>query len=227
MIILDNLLDAAALARIHALLAAGRWTDGAATAGAIARSVKCNLQLDASCDQAQQAGQLVIEALVADPRFMARALPARIHPPLFNRHGPGNAYGEHVDSALMALPAGAGMLRGDLSSTLFLSPPGSYDGGELQVTGSDGTVRTVKEQPGTLVLYASGAVHQVNPVTRGERQACVLWIQSAIRDTAARELLLELDECTQAVASQVGADDVLAMRMSALYHNLLRRWAQP
>lgn len=226
MILIEGVLSAVQVAGIRRATDAGDWCQGSSTAGTAARQVKRNHQLDAVGEAARTVGEQVLHWLSAEPRFMARALPARIHPPLFNRHSVGEAYGDHIDSALMALPGQGLSLRTDLSATLFLSEPDDYDGGELQVCeGIDR--RSVKGQAGDLVLYPSGAVHQVTPVTRGTRHACVLWIQSVVRDARQRELLLELDACAQMQGVQAGAPDALTLRLNGLYHNLLRLWAQP
>ena len=115
-------------------------------------------------------------------------------------------------------------IRTDLSATLFLSDPVDYDGGEL-VVDDPLAPRRVKLAAGDLILYPSSSVHHVAPVTRGARLACVFWVQSMVRDAEARRHLLELDEAVQAISARLGQDDAVVVRLTGLYHNLLRRWA--
>lgn len=229
-VILRNVLTGDMLARVREQVESGNWANGRETAGGTARGAKSNQQLRADDPAACAAGATVLQALAGNSAFISRAIPAQIHPPLFNRHGPGNAYGEHVDSALMALPNGAGTLRTDLSATLFLSEPDEYGGGELAIREGNST-QHVKEAAGDMILYDSGSAHQVLPVTRGSRVACVLWIQSSIADRVHRELLLELDDCVQLLSAPgqsvpQAADQSATLRLSGLYHNLVRLWAR-
>jgi PKHD-type hydroxylase len=215
--VIPELLNADELAEVNALLDGGPWQSGAATAGAQARRIKDNAQLDPDSTAAREAGRIVQAALDRSPLFVAAALPARTLPPIFSRYAPGQGYGPHVDNALRRTDQGT--LRADISATLFLSPPEDYDGGELVI--ETGAARqAVKLPAGALVLYPSTSVHQVAPVPRGVRQAAVLWIESLVRDPAAREILLELDSAVQSLG-----DHPSALRLTGVYHNLLRRWA--
>ena len=156
--------------------------------------------------------------------FVSAALPRRIYPPKFNRYADGGDYGAHVDSAVMRWPGTDLSLRSDLSATLFLSEPDSYDGGALEIEGAAG-LQTVKLEAGDLVLYPSGSLHRVTPVTRGVRLAAFFWIESLVGDAGARTLLFELDQAIQQVTPALPADDPGLLQLTGVYHNLLRRWA--
>lgn len=223
MLHIPGVLDAAALTQVHGLLGRAGWIDGRATAGHLSATVKDNRQLDEDDPLALQAGALVMDALARQPLFAAAALATRISAPLFNRYEGGGTYGDHIDGAIR--PLAKGRMRADLSATLFLSDPESYDGGELMVAGSGGE-HAVKLAAGDMILYASGARHRVTPVTRGARMAAVLWIQSLVRDPQQRAMLFELDQTIQSLrADNAGADSVLTL--TGLYHNLLRLWSEP
>jgi PKHD-type hydroxylase len=223
MLHIPGVLDAAALAQVHGLLGRAGWIDGRATAGHLSAAVKDNRQLDEDDPLALQAGALVMDALAHQPLFAAAALATRISAPLFNRYEGGATYGDHIDGAIR--PLAKGRMRADLSATLFLSDPESYDGGELMIAGPGGE-HAVKLAAGDMILYASGARHRVTPVTRGARMAAVLWIQSLVRDPQQRAMLFELDQTIQTLrAANATADSVLAL--TGLYHNLLRLWSEP
>ena len=200
------------------------WQDGQRTAGSLARAVKRNLQLDDTSPLAKSLGNQVLRRLGAHPLFVSAALPRHIHPPKFNRYAGGGTYGTHVDSALMQVPGTDVTLRSDLSATLFLSDPEEYDGGELQIDGPFG-VQSVKLGAGDLILYPSSSLHRVTPVTRGARVASFFWIESLVRDDAARTLLFDLDQAIQGLTPSVAPGDPWLIKLTGVYHNLLRRWA--
>jgi len=147
----------------------------------------------------------------------------RILPPFFNRYGGGEHYGPHVDGAIRT-PRGAGPLRTDVSCTVFLSDPDEYDGGELTVVDAYGT-HEVKLPAGDAIVYPSTSVHEVQPVTRGERVASFLWVQSMVRDDWKRALLFELDNNIQALRAAHGESPAI-VGVTGHYHNLLRMWAE-
>lgn len=208
---------------LRARLDAGPWADGNATSGHQSALAKRNQQLPTNSAVAQEVGATVVQALNADPMFVAAALPHTIFPPLFNRYEGGETFGLHVDNAIRQ---GSGVrIRSDLSMTLFLSEPDSYDGGELVIEGLYGP-QSVKLPAGDAVLYPSKSLHRVTPVTRGARVACFTWIQSLIRDDADRELLFRLDVGVQRVAVEQGAGSAAAVELTGVYHNLLRRWSE-
>ncbi|HMA12668.1 MAG TPA: Fe2+-dependent dioxygenase [Steroidobacteraceae bacterium] len=200
------------------------WEDGAKTAGAVAKLAKRNLQLDESLPLAISLGNEILRRLANHPQFLSAALPVKIYPPRFNRYDVGGSYGTHVDGALMRVPGTSTSLRTDLSATLFLSDPEDYDGGELQIEGPSGA-QAVKLAPGDMVLYPASSLHRVTPVTRGSRIASFMWIESFVRDEAARASLYDMDQSIQSLTAGLGPGDQNVLRLSNVYNNLLRRWA--
>ena len=222
--VIPELLDDQAVARVRRLIDAAQWVDGNVTSGHQSALAKRNLQLPEDCAEAQQAGQVVLDALGRSPLFIAAALPLKVFPPLFNSYAGGQAFGTHVDNAVR-IQAGTGFrVRSDLSITVFLEEPDSYDGGELTVETNFG-VQQVKLPAGHAVLYPSSSLHRVEPVTRGRRVASFFWLQSMVRDDAARQMLFDLDSSIQALAGALGHEDAQVIRLTGVYHNLLRRWA--
>lgn len=200
------------------------WQDGQKTAGTLARSVKRNQQLEDGSELAVSLGNHILRRLGNLPTFIAAALPQRIYPPKFNRYADGGTYGAHVDSAVMQVPGSTITVRSDLSATLFLSEPDDYDGGELEIEGPFG-VQAVKLEAGDMVLYPSSSLHRVTPVTRGARVASFFWIQSLVADEGARTLLFDLDQAIQGLTPALPPDDEHLLKLTGVYHNLLRRWA--
>jgi PKHD-type hydroxylase len=225
LMVIENLLSKDEVARIRQRLDAAEWRDGASTAGAVARRQKRNLQIDEASEAGRALGAEILRKVEAHPLFISAALPRRIHPPRFNRYEGGGTYGAHVDSALMRLPEGGETLRSDVSATVFLSEPEDYDGGELEIEGPFGA-QVVKLAAGEMVIYPSSSLHRVTPVTRGARIAAFLWAESFVPDEAARTLLFDLDQSIQGLATRVGMEDVNLLRLTQVYHNLLRRWAK-
>lgn len=224
LIAIPDVLDAAGVARLRALIDAAEWTDGNATSGAQSALAKRNRQLPEDSAEARQAGNIVLDALGGSPLFVAAALPLKVFPPLFNRYEGGEAFGLHVDNAVRIRRGSDFRIRSDLSATLFLADPESYDGGELLIEGQFGEQR-VKLPAGHMVLYPASSLHRVTPVTRGARVASFFWIQSMVRDEGARRLLFELDQSVQILGRERGQDDGEVIRLTGIYHNLLRRWA--
>ena len=225
MIVIPALLDAAAVAHFAGALAEAAWEDGNATSGAQSAQAKHNLQLPEASATARALGSLVLDALGRSPLFIAAALPHKVFPPLFNRYEGGGHFGTHVDNAIRIQRGSDFRIRTDLSATLFLSDPESYDGGELVIDGRFGDQRA-KLAAGDMILYPASSLHHVTPVTRGVRLASFFWIQSMVRDTEARRALFELDCAIQALAADHGVDDPRLVQLSGVYHNLLRRWAE-
>lgn len=229
---IPGILDRDQLARIRAALDGAEWIDGRQTVGAQGAQVKRNLQLAEDSPLRRELGTLVLAALARNPLYFAAALPLRTLPPRFNRYEGGGTYGAHVDGAVMALPAATpgglpgeqGYVRSDLSCTLFLNEPEEYDGGGLVVDDTYGE-HEVKLPAGDLILYPSSSLHRVEPVTRGARVASFFWIQSMVRDLEQRQLLYQLDTSIQALTAS-GGDREALLRLTGVYHNLLRRWAE-
>ncbi|MDP2881875.1 MAG: Fe2+-dependent dioxygenase [Azonexus sp.] len=205
-------------------LDAAAWQDGLKTAGTLARSVKRNLQLEDGSPLAVELGNLILRKLGNNPLFVSAALPNRIYPPKFNRYADGGTYGAHVDSAVMAVPGTNVSVRSDLSATLFLAEPDEYEGGELQVEGPFG-IQSAKLAAGDMVLYPSSSLHCVTPVTEGARVASFFWIQSMVQNDSSRVLLFDLDQAIQGITPALAADDPRLLKLTGVYHNLLRQWA--
>ncbi len=221
-----NVLDAAQLAYFRQALARAGWADGRVTAGYQSARAKDNAQLPENDPVARELGGLVLDALGRCPLFFSAALPRRIYPPLFNRYAGGQSFGFHVDNAIRYERAGNGAqvpVRTDVSSTLFLSAPADYDGGELVIQDTYGTQR-VKLAAGDLVLYPGTSLHEVTPVTRGERLACFFWTQSLVRDAGQRRELFDLDTAVRAMTAAAPGHPAL-VQLTGVYHNLLRRWS--
>lgn len=225
LIAIPDLIDAAGVAAIRALIDNAEWVDGNVTSGPQSALAKRNLQLPEEASAAKQAGQMVLDALGRSPLFIAAALPLKIFPPLFNSYAGGQAFGVHVDNAVR-IQAGTGFrVRSDLSITVFLEEPDAYDGGELTIETNFG-VQSVKLPAGHAVLYPSSSLHRVEPVTRGRRVASFFWLQSMIRDDAARQILFDLDRSVQELGGTLGQGHGEVIRLTGIYHNLLRRWAE-
>lgn len=221
---IPDLLDGETLARIRAIVDAGEWIDGNATSGAQSALAKRNRQLAEDGAAARQAGGMVLDALGQSPLFVAAALPLKVFPPLFNRYEGGEAFGAHVDNAIRMQRGSDFRIRSDLSCTIFLADPASYDGGELVIEAPAGEQR-VKLAAGSAILYPASSVHRVEPVTRGARIACFFWLQSMVRSAEERQLLFDLDRAVQRVGGELGQGHRAAIELTGVYHNLLRRWA--
>lgn len=221
---LEQILNPDEVRQFREHLDSATWEDGAKTAGSLARHAKQNQQLGAQDALAVSLGQHVLRRLAETPQFIAAALPRRIYPPKFNRYAGGGTYGAHIDASVMAIPGTGDSLRTDLSATLFLSEPEEYDGGELEIEGASG-LQAVKLAAGDLVLYPATSLHQVTPVTRGARIAAFFWIESMVPDERARTLLWDLDQAIQGLAPGLPPQDANLVKLTGVYHNLVRRWA--
>ena len=222
---IPDILSTQELAHVRARLADADWADGRVTAGHQSAKAKDNTQLPEDSDVARELGGLVLAALARNSTFFSAALPRRIYPPLFNRYTGGQSFGYHVDHAVR-YDRSQGVqqpVRTDLSATLFLSDPDSYDGGELVIEDTFGT-QQVKLAAGSLVLYPGTSLHKVMPVTRGARVASFFWIQSLLREDAQRRLMFELDVSIRRLTQDVPEHPAL-VQLTGVYHNLLRRWS--
>jgi len=208
------------LAQFREALLAQSWQDGRLTAGHMATSAKNNLQLPPDNPVGKQLSDFVLNALGNSPRFLSAALPLKVVPPMFNRYEGGGTYGDHVDGAIRSVPGTPHRIRTDISATLFLSDPESYDGGELVVNDTFGE-RATKLNAGDMILYPGTSLHHV---TRGVRLACFFWVQSLVRDDTQRTMLFELDSAIQQLNVDT-PDNSAVLKLSGVYHNLLRQWS--
>lgn len=220
---IPEVLSAAEVGRFRERLDGADWADGAVTAGYQSAIAKRNLQLPELGETALALGEALREALGRSLLFQAAALPEAIYPPLFSRYESGHDFGAHVDNAWRPLPTG-GRMRTDLSATLFLSDPESYDGGALVIEDMAGD-RAIKLPAGDMILYPSTSLHRVAAVTRGVRLAGVFWVQSLIPRDDQRGLLLDMDLGIQSLRAKVGDDDPALIALTGVYHNLLRLWS--
>jgi PKHD-type hydroxylase len=208
----------------RALLDDAEWVDGRVTAGYQSARAKNNLQVPEQHPAARAAGEIIINALARNPLFRSAALPLHVFPPLFNRYEGGQSFGSHVDNAIRSAAGTGAQLRTDISATLFLSAPDSYDGGELVIEDTYG-VQAVKLAAGSMVLYPATSLHHVRPIARGARISSFFWVQSMVRDDGRRTILFDLDLAIQRLGRDV-PDHPSVVQLTGVYHNLLRRWAE-
>jgi PKHD-type hydroxylase len=220
---IPNVLTATEVARCRDALNQAAWADGRHSAGYLSQSVKRNTQLSENDTTGRELGELILIALEKNSLFTAAALPLKVLPPQFNRYSDGQSYGGHIDGARRPVTGTPHRIRTDLSATLFLSEPETYEGGELVMKDTFGE-RSAKLPAGDMVLYPGSSVHRVEPVTRGVRLAAFFWIQSVIRDSTHRTILFELDSAIQRLGGDLPENSTL-VELAGVYHNLLRCWA--
>jgi PKHD-type hydroxylase len=224
MIHIPDVLTPEQVKRCREVMEKGAWVDGRATAGHQSAQVKRNLQLPEDCAEARELGAMVVEAVARSNLFMSAVLPKQVFPPLFNRYDAGMTFGAHVDNAIRGHAASGMRIRTDTSATLFISAPEDYDGGELVVEDTYGR-HTVKLPAGDMIVYPATSLHHVTPITRGSRIASFFWTQSMIRDEAQRALLFDLDMSIVRLSGD-HPDHKSVVSLTAVYHNLLRQWAE-
>jgi PKHD-type hydroxylase len=222
MIHIPNVLNADQVARCRTVMTQTAWVDGCVTAGHQSAQVKFNLQLPENAPEARELGDMVLDALGRSHLFMSAVLPKQVFPPLFNRYDAGMTFGAHVDNAIRA--GGGARIRTDVSSTLFISAPEDYDGGELVVQDTYGE-HTVKLPAGDMIVYPATSLHNVTPITRGSRIASFFWTQSMIRDESKRSLLFDMDMAIIKL-NRDHPEHASVVELTSVYHNLLRQWAE-
>ncbi len=220
---IPQVLSRAEAASFRQALEAAEWADGRGTAGYLSRQVKDNAQLREDHPLARQLGGKILDALDRNETFISAALPLKVVPPLFNRYAGEQSYGRHVDGGIRPVAGTPHRVRTDLSATLFLSPPDSYDGGELIVEDVAGA-QSFKLEAGDMLLYPANRVHRVAPVTRGTRLASFFWVQSMVRSLEQRTILFQLDNALRVLGRDV-PDHRSLVEMMGVYHNLLRQWS--
>ena len=220
MLILPNVLSSEELEAVRGALSDAEFVDGKATASGLAADVKKNLQVARDGEEAAPLDQLIVGALTRHPLLQQWALPKRVLLPRYSKYEPGMEYGPHTDAPVMG---GAQPLRSDVSITLFLNPPDTYDGGELSIQAETGSIQ-VKLPAGHAVAYSTNAIHQVMPVTRGERLAAVTWAQSYVPEENLRRILQDMHTALDLLArSQPHSPE--HRLVDKCYNNLLRRFA--
>lgn len=219
---IPNVLKADELALARSWLAGALFVDGRLSAGAAARRIKSNQELEVGAADLERLNRLVMGNLVRHPVYRGGALPLHAASPLYARYQPGMAYGDHLDDPIMG--ADGLKYRSDVAVTIFLNAPEEYDGGELVIRATLGD-REVKSPAGDAVLYPAGSIHHVNPVTRGERLVAVTWVQSLVRDPARRELLYGLN-IARAKLLHDAPEAAETAQVNAAYLNLVRMWSE-
>lgn len=207
----------------HAMEQNNHWVSGKSSAGAQAKNIKQNLQLDSTSELYQQLSQFVLNQIRENILIQSFTLQKEILPPLFNCYQDTGHYGNHVDSAIHYTTEKNKAVRTDVSMTVFLSEPDEYEGGELVIEDTYG-VHEVKLDAGDAVVYPATSLHRVESVTEGARIAACTWIQSMVRDDWQRSMLFNLDLTIMKLREKYG-DSEESVSLTSHYHNLLRQWA--
>jgi PKHD-type hydroxylase len=219
--IIEAVLNSSQLDIAHRIIRGGKFIDGRSSAGKAAERVKHNEELTLDEQQFRDLNNLVMGSLVKNPVYRSAVMPLKVAAPYYARYTPGMAYGLHVDDPLMGQ---GGIYRSDVSATIFLNPPETYDGGELVIQTPFGD-QQVKLAAGDAVIYPSSSIHRVAEVTRGERLVAITWIQSMVRDPDKRALLHELNQARE-VLLQEKPDAAETARVNHSYINLVRMWSE-
>ena len=217
---IENLLTALEAARLTALSREIRFVDGRASNPA--NTTKDNLQADYADPKYAESVQIVSAALARSREFVEFAMPTHVAPPLLSRYEPGMRYGGHADSALIQL--GNSSIRSDLSCTVFISDPRSYEGGELSI--EIGSVAIpFKGSPGEAIVYPSTTLHEVMPVRSGQRLVSITFIESHIADEHRRTQVYELNEIAALEGLSMKWES--RVRLDVVRQNLIRMWSTP
>ncbi|HSI29079.1 MAG TPA: Fe2+-dependent dioxygenase [Methylophilus sp.] len=221
---IPEIFNPAQVATLRNSLQSGPWVDGVASAGPLAAEAKKNLQFSTDAAEYPSLAKTIAAALERHPLFLSAALPQFILPFMFNRYTGGGQYGDHIDNAIQIDRNSGQRLRTDISVTVFLSDPESYEGGDLIIEDTYGA-HEVKLPAGDAIIYPSSSLHRVEPVTAGERIAAFSWVQSLVPDAWQRSMLFNLDMTLIKLRSQVGnSEEIVAL--TGHYHNLLRQWSR-
>jgi PKHD-type hydroxylase len=216
---IENVLNSAQIAELREIAARAQFVDGRISAPGA--PVKNNVVL-ADRDLFARSSQMVADALYGSEDFRVFAFPRAMTPPVLTRYETGMYYGTHTDSAFMPHPSR--LLRSDLSCTIFISDPTSYDGGELVTRLGTEEIR-LRAPAGAAIVYPSTTLHRVEKVTRGERLVALTFIESRIADSEKRELLYELNEIGAIAGEKMDIDTYT--RFQRIQQNLLRKWGNP
>ena len=226
LICISQVLTRDEVAKVYTGISAGQFVDGRLSAGEMARDVKRNQEFQRADNKPTEMDHIVAGALLKNQEFQDFALPKQIAPPIFSRYEPGMEYGAHIDTPIMGRQS---PLRADLSLTVFLNEPDTYDGGELVIDTGFGEQK-VKLPAGDAVVYPSGSLHSVAPVTRGARYVALSWVQSVVRDGGIREILHDISIATKRLGDDgepMTPERRLELRnvLFKAYSNLMRREA--
>ena len=218
LMVVANVLTPDQIPALREKILALKFVDGTQTAGWHAKLVKNNLQADRAQPGFAELNKAATDAILSNQTVRIAARPKAVTPLLFSRYSGGMTYGTHVDDAVIM------GVRSDVSFTLSLTDPGAYQGGEL-VMETPGGEQAFKLPAGHMILYPSTTLHRVEPVTSGERLAAVGWMQSAIRDAHAREILYDLELARRGVFDKQGKTREFDL-LSKATANLQRLWAE-
>lgn len=219
---IPRVLPASQIIVVQKMLANAKFTDGKLSAGFAAQRVKNNLELEQNGREIQDLNNIVMGQLVRNPIYQSGALPYRVASPFYARYTSGMHYGNHVDDPVMGPTQGR--YRSDVAITIFLNAPEDYEGGELVIQTSFGE-QQIKLPAGDAVMYPSSSIHQVLPVTKGERLVAVTWLQSMIRDPNQRELLYDLNSAREQLLREK-PDAPETKKIDRSYVNLVRMWSE-
>jgi PKHD-type hydroxylase len=218
---IPDVLDAEKLQRAYEMIAKSEFVEGKRFARGHNVEVKTNLQVDPNAEGRKELNDFLFDCLVANKKLMQVTMPSGIGPPIISRYGPGMRYGLHTDGAVMGRPSKE--FRADISVTVFLSDPASYEGGELVIHNPFGT-QMIKLDAGAAVIYPSSTLHEVAEVRQGERLAAVFWMQSRVRDPVHREMIDQMLR-VQAAINKLDPESHEARLSEHLLHNLTRMWS--
>lgn len=222
---IPNVLTPAQVQYFRQAMTQVEWVNGKVTAGTLSATVKQNQQLPEDHPLTHELSTIILEAVGQHPLFLSAAIPLDIIPPLFNRYEKSESFGMHVDNAIRRIRGTNERLRTDLSCTLFLSEPEEYVGGELVIEDTYG-FHEVKLPAGDLLLYPATSLHEVTAITEGCRIASFFWVQSMVRDDADRHMLFNLDQSIQRLRIELGDKHTEVIKLTNMYHNLIRKWAE-
>ena len=215
---IKNLLAPAELARLTELSRELRFVEGRVSNPA--NETKNNLQVDTNDPKSGEPAQIVSQALARSREFMGFALPKRVAPPLMSRYEPGMKYGAHADAAL--IPLASSRLRSDLSCTVFINPPETYEGGELSIVIGNQAI-AFKGAAGEAIVYPSTLLHEVIPVRTGQRLVAITFIESYIPDHHQRLQVYELNEIAALEGNNMRWEN--RVRLDVVRQNLTRMWS--
>ncbi len=217
MLTLPDLLLPAEIAEINTLMDVAEYDDGRTTARGMAVEVKANRQVSRRWPRIGSLDAILETALRRSGLFREALSPSGYSQPIYSKYGVGDGYGPHVDAVMSGMPP----IRQDISMTIFLSPPESYAGGELCLHHSGAERQSTKLTAGWAYAYPTTVIHEVLPVTAGERRVAVLWVQSFFRDSDIREMVADLRRCVEAAKRVSGADP---LPISKVLGNLERKF---
>jgi len=222
---IPGVLSVQEIARLRDGLARLPFEDGRRSAGEQARGVKRNMEAHPARGSWEACARIVMDALMRNRPFLCATLPRKVMNPLFNRYEAGMEYGSHTDVSIMDMGRGEHATRTDISFTLFLSDPATYEGGDLVIEGTTGESR-FRCDAGTAVVYPSGSLHRVEAVRSGVRLAAVGWVQSYVKSPEHRYVICEVEKAMGMLEAHDPSARELNDQLLSIYHQLLRMWSE-